>query len=135
VAPLEGLWWADDPATFVTRDKAAWKWTMLISQPPWMTDADLESARDAAAAKKKRPVIERVRVVALSEGTSAQLLHIGSYDDEGPRLADLHDKFLAEHGLDFNGLHHEIYLSDPRRTEPAKLRTVLRQPVKPVNTA
>jgi hypothetical protein len=71
-----------------------------------------------------------VRVVSLSEGPSAQLLHIGPYDDEGPKLARLHDEFMAEHGLEFNGLHHEIYLSDARRTEPAKLKTVLRQPVK-----
>jgi hypothetical protein len=79
--------------------------------------------------------VGEVRVVALSEGRSAQLPHIGSYDDEGPKLADLHNRFLAEHGLDFNGRHHEIYLSDPRRTAPAKLKTILRQPVKPAYTA
>ncbi|WP_117208034.1 GyrI-like domain-containing protein [Allorhizocola rhizosphaerae] len=131
VAPLEGLWWADDPSTFVARQKAAWKWTMLISQPPWITDADIESAKRTALAKKKLPAIERVRVVSLSEGPSAQLLHIGSYDDEGPKLARLHEEFMTRHGLDFNGRHHEIYISDPRRTEPAKLKTILRQPVKP----
>ena len=132
VGPLEGLWWADDPSTFVTRDKAAWKWTMLISLPPWISDADVEAARQSALAKKKLPAIEKVRVVTLSEGPSAQLLHLGPYDDEGPALAQLHHEFFAEHGLDFHGPHHEIYLSDPRRTEPAKLKTVLRQPVKPM---
>ena len=129
VGPLEGLWWADDPTTFVTREKAAWSWTMLISQPPWLTEADVASAVQAALAKKKRPAIERVRSLSLSEGPSAQLLHIGSYDDEGPRLAQLHNEFFVQHGLDFNGLHHEIYLSDPRRTPPEKLKTILRQPV------
>ncbi|MDV7266782.1 GyrI-like domain-containing protein, partial [Rhodococcus oxybenzonivorans] len=62
---------------------------------------------------------------------SVQILHLGSYDDEAPTLARLHDEFMPEHGLVFNGDHHEIYLSDPRRTAPAKLRTVLRQPVRP----
>lgn len=135
VAPLEGLWWADDPSTFVVREKAAWKWTMLISQPSWITDGDVEAAKQSALAKKKLPAIERVCVGCLSEGPSAQLLHTGSYDDEGPKLAHLHHEFLAKHGLDLNGLHHEIYLSDPRRTEPAKWKTILRQPVKPASTA
>jgi len=129
VSPLEGLWWADDPSTFVTRKKSEWKWTMLISQPPWVTGADIEAAKRSALAKKKLPPIEQVRGVSLSEGTSAQLLHIGSYDDEGPKLANLHDEFLTEQGLILNGPHHEIYLSDARRTEPAKLKTILRQPV------
>ena len=130
VAPLEGLWWADDPTTFATRDKARWKWTMLISQPPWLTDTDIEAAKRSALAKKKLPAIDLIRMLTLSDGTSAQLLHTGSYEDEGPKLAYLHEKFLAEHGLAVNGLHHEIYLSDARRTEPAKLKTILRQPVK-----
>ena len=129
VSPLEGLWWADDPSTFVTRTKSQWKWTMLISQPPWITDADIETAKGSALAKKTLPPIGQVRVISLSEGTSAQLLHIGSYDDEGPKLARLHDEFLSAHGLTLRGRHHEIYLSDARRTEPAKLRTILRQPV------
>lgn len=131
VGPLEGLWWAADPAAFVKRDKASWSWTMLISQPPWITQADIDDAKRAALAKKKLPTIDRVRVVELAEGPSAQLLHTGSYDDEAPKLADLHGRFFAEYGLDFNGLHHEIYLSDSRRTQPAKLKTVVRQPVKP----
>lgn len=133
VGPLEGLWWADDPTTFITRQKSAWKWTLLIHQPPWITEADVATARQSALAKKRRPAIERVRFLTLSEGRSAQLLHLGSYDDEGPKLAQLHDQFLAAHGLTFNGHHHEIYLGDPRRTAPEKLRTVLRQPVKPAS--
>ena len=138
VGPLEGLWWADDPRTFVTREKAAWKWTMLVSLPPWLADDDgngngngnVDAAKAVALAKKKLPAIEKVRVVELNEGRCAQVLHVGPYDDEGPKLAQLHGAFFAEHGLTFNGLHHEIYLSDPRRVEPAKLKTILRQPVK-----
>jgi hypothetical protein len=129
VGPLEGLWWSDDPEVFVTRVKDAWQWRMLISQPDWISDDHIDEARQAALAKKKLPTIAEVRRETLHEGTSAQVLHIGSYDDEGPVLAALHDGFLAANNLRMSGHHHEIYLSDPRRTGPAKLRTVLRQPV------
>jgi hypothetical protein len=129
VAPLEGLWYADDTAVFTGGAKAQWRWTLLISQPDWLTDAAIGQAIAAAGAKKKLPALARVRTEALDEGLSAQLLHVGSYDDEAPALAALHDEFLAANGLRFNGRHHEVYLSDPRRTEPARLKTVLRQPV------
>jgi len=129
VGPLEGLWWSDDPAVFVSRVKDAWQWRMLISQPDWISDDLIDEARQAALAKKKVPTIADVRRETLHEGTSAQLLHVGPYDDEGPALARLHDEYLAANNLRMSGHHHEIYLGDPRRTEPAKLRTVLRQPV------
>lgn len=130
VGPLEGLWWADDMSTFVTRQKDAWFWKMLISLPPWMADSDVEAAKRAAVAKKQLAAIERVSVTCLSEGLCAQLLHIGAYDDEGPKLARLHDEMLGRLRLELDGTHHEIYLSDPRRTAAAKLKTILRQPVK-----
>ncbi|MFD0854657.1 GyrI-like domain-containing protein [Actinomadura adrarensis] len=129
VGPLEGLWWSDDPEVFITRDKDAWHWRMLISQPGWITEDHIDEARRAALAKKGLPAISTVRHQALHEGTSAQLLHVGPYDDEGPVLARLHHEYLAANDLRMTGLHHEIYLSDPRRTAPAKLKTVLRQPV------
>lgn len=134
VAPLEGLWRADDPATFVTREKSAWSWTMLIAQPDWVDDELAAAAVESARAKAKggRPGLERLRLVELREGTCVQILHLGSYDDEAPTLARLHDEWMPQHGLTFNGDHHEIYLSDARRTAPEKLRTVLRQPVRPV---
>ncbi len=134
VAPLEGLWRADDPSTFVTREKGAWSWTMLIAQPDWVDDALVAAAVGSARAKAKgeRPGLERLRLVELREGTCVQILHLGSYDDEAPTLARLHDEWMPQHGLTFNGDHHEIYLSDARRTVPEKLRTVLRQPVRPV---
>jgi hypothetical protein len=129
VGPLEGLWWADDPSVFTARAKDSWHWEMIISQPEWV-DADMIAAgKKTALGKKKLSAIERVEPVQLHEGRSAQVLHLGSYEDETPVLARLHHEFFAQHKLDFNGLHHEIYLSDPRRTEPAKLKTVLRQPV------
>lgn len=132
VAPLEGLWRADDPSAFAARDKASWDWTMLISQPDWITKAQVRSAIDKASAKKPSQALERLRMLSLAEGASVQILHIGSYDDEAPTLHRLHHEYLPAHGLTFNGDHHEIYLSDARRTAPEKLKTILRQPVRPV---
>lgn len=131
VGPLEGLWRADDPQSFVTRDKQAWSWTMLISQPDWITEDMVRAALAEAAKKKDNPALAGVRLISLTEGKSVQILHIGSYDDEAPTLDRLHRRYLPDNGLTFNGDHHEIYLSDARRTEPAKLKTILRQPVKP----
>jgi len=131
VGPLEGLWRADDPAAFVTRDKASWSWTMLIAQPEWVDEALVAEAAAAVRAKGEKAALGRLRLERLNEGMSVQILHIGSYDDEAPTLARLHDEWMPQHGLTFNGDHHEIYLSDARRTAPAKLRTILRQPVRP----
>ncbi|CRK62008.1 hypothetical protein [Alloactinosynnema sp. L-07] len=131
VGPLEGLWRADDPAAFVARRKEAWAWTMMISQPDWITEDMVRAAIDNVAKKKANPALADVRLLTLIEGTCVQILHIGSYDDETPTLDRLHNHYLPENGLNFNGDHHEIYLSDARRTAPAKLKTILRQPVKP----
>jgi Uncharacterized conserved protein len=129
VGPLEGLWSADDPSAFVTRAKGEWTWTMMIVQPEWITDAMVEEALQRASEKRDLPAADRLRFERYAEGLSVQILHVGSYDDEGPVLERLHREFMPANGLAFNGRHHEIYLSDPRKTEPAKLRTVLRQPV------
>lgn len=131
VSPLEGLWWADDPAAFTARAKDTWHWTMLISQPDWITPPMIDAAKHMALEKKQLPAIGTVHHMALHEGRCAQALHIGSYDNEGPLLADLHGAYLADNGLDYAGLHHEVYLSDPRRTDPTRLKTILRQPVRP----
>lgn len=130
VGPLEGLWSAEDLEVFQTRDKSAWDWTMMIVQPDWITP-ELVDEGLAAAAKKHLPTLDRVRFERYAEGRSAQILHVGSYDDEGPTLARLHAEFLPAHALIPTGRHHEIYLSDPRKTEPSKLKTILRQPVAP----
>jgi len=130
VAPLEGLWRADDPAAFVTREKDAWRWTMLISQPDWIGDEMIEEAKAEVTRKKGYPAVPQLRSLTLREGLSVQILHIGPYDDEGPTLARLHDEFMPANGLAFNGDHHEIYLGDPRKSAPERLKTILRQPVK-----
>jgi hypothetical protein len=128
VMPLEGLWWADDMTTFLTREKDRWSWRMLIRQPDWLDERTLATAVEQVHAKGRDPE-GRLRPVELTEGRCLQTLHVGSYDDEGPILAYLHDEYLPAHGLRPVGLHHEIYLSDARRVAPEKLRTILRQPV------
>ena len=130
VGPLEALWRAADLGAFVARDKDAWDWTAMIVQPDWITDEMVAAAVEDAGAKKPLPALDRLSFVSLTEGTSVQILHVGSYDDEAPTLARLHEEYMPAHGLTFNGDHHEIYLSDARRTPPARRKTILRQPVR-----
>jgi hypothetical protein len=132
VGPLEGLWTSADPAAFTARAKADWDWTMLIPLPDAVAADDVAQGLAAAAARKPDLPVDRVRPLRLHEGRALQVLHVGPYDDEGPTLARLHDEVMPSLGLTWNGPHHEIYLSDPRRAAPATLRTVLRQPVRPV---
>lgn len=129
VPPLEGLWWADDPADFVARRKERWRWTMMIMAPDFLDQAMFNTAVRKSAKKMGEPPAT-LRMETYDEGLSLQILHIGSYDDEAPILARLHDEVMPSQSLTFAGNHHEIYLSDPRRTPSAKLKTILRQPVK-----
>jgi hypothetical protein len=131
VPPLEGLWWAQDMESFKTREKDKWSWTMMIMVPDFVERTMAEEAVAAATAKKDLPAIGGLRLEELHEGRAAQTMHIGSYDEEGPILKYLHEEFLPANGLVESGRHHEIYLGDPRKTAPEKLRTVLRQPVRP----
>lgn len=134
VMPLEGLWWSDDMASFTSaRDKSRWSWTMMSLVPDWLGVEHVERARAAVAEKASSSALARLRLEELSEGLSVQTLHLGSYDDEAPVLAEMHDRFIPESGLRMRGLHHEIYLGDPRRTAPERLRTILRQPVQPAH--
>ncbi|WP_127500616.1 GyrI-like domain-containing protein [Actinoplanes solisilvae] len=124
VMPLEGLWWAEDMQTFTAaRDKTRWDWTLMIMVPDWIDAGLFEDVRSEVDGHPA------VRLETLAEGRCVQTLHIGSYDDEGPVLARMHEEFIAAQGLRMVGKHHEIYLSDARRTAPEKLRTILRQPV------
>ena len=129
VPPLEGLWWADDPTDFVARRKDNWHWTMMIMAPDFVTRAMFDDAV-AKSVKKLGEAPDTLRLEPLDEGKCLQVLHVGSYEDEGSILAHLHDVEMPGRGLTFNGHHHEIYLSDARRTDPPKLRTILRQPVR-----
>lgn len=133
VPPLEALWWADDLAHFTAaRDKTRWQWTVLNLVPDWLTGEHVEAAREAVARKGGAPALAELRLEPLAEGLCVQTLHVGPYDDEGPVLAQMHDEVIPARGLAMTGRHHEIYLSDARRTAPAKLRTILRQPVRRV---
>jgi hypothetical protein len=131
VSPLEGLWWADDMAEFSAARKAAWHWTMMIAQPAVVTPLRLERAIEEVRGKRQLAAIDRVRLERFEEGLAAQVLYIGPYHAEGPTIERLH-AFIRDHGLTFDGRsqrHHEIYLGDPRRAAPEKLRTIIRQPV------
>jgi hypothetical protein len=131
VPPLEALWWSDDPGSFVRREKDRWQWTVMIMAPVFVTTSMFEDAVARTLAKRTdRPAT--LRFEPYVEGRSLQILHIGSYDDEGPLLARLHDAVMPELGVTFAGPHHEVYLSDPRKTEPAKLKTILRQPIRAI---
>ena len=130
VMPLEGLWWADDMDAFTRRrDKSQWDWTLMLMTPDWLTREHVDAARATVARKGGAPALGAVRLAELDEGLSVQTLHVGSYDDEAPVLEAMHHTFIPANGLRMTGKHHEIYLSDPRRTAPEKLRTLLRQPV------
>ena len=133
VPPLEGLWWAEDMASFTdARDKTVWDWTMMLAVPDWLGEQDVTAAVAAVRAKKTPPArLDDLHVRVLDEGFCVQTLHIGPFDAEGPVLEEMHSEFIPAQGLQMTGRHHEIYLSDPRRAAPEKLRTILRQPVRP----
>ena len=131
VMPLEGLWWAEDMQDFSANNKDTWKWTVFIVQPDFVTQEAFNSAIEEVKAKKDLPTLSNVKFGTIDEGLSVQILHIGSFADEGPTIARLH-KFAKNNGFSFDGLtqkHHEIYLSDFRKTALEKLRTIIRQPV------
>jgi hypothetical protein len=128
VPPLEGLWWAGEMDAFSTQDKDAWKWTAMIMQPEAVTQELVDEALQEVAEKKDPPALPKVRFESYAEGLSVQIMHIGPYSEEGPTIQKLH-AFAEEKGYQLRGKHHEIYLSDPRRTKPDRLNTVIRQPV------
>jgi hypothetical protein len=128
--PLEGQWWTPDMATFSTDDKSQWNWTMMIVLPAQATAQVVDDARVAAERKHPQAPLDRVRLERFAEGRCAQVLHVGPYSEEGPTVAALH-AFIAANDCALTGRHHEIYLGDPRRTAPGRLRTILRQPVAP----
>jgi len=129
VMPLEGLWWAEDMREFTTADKRNWLWTAMIMQPPVVTAELFERAVEQVAAKQSPRLLGDVRFERYDEGRAAQVLYLGPFSGEAPTIERLH-AFIAEQGgrLEAAKHHHEIYLSDPRRTEPSKLKTIIRQP-------
>jgi hypothetical protein len=129
VMPLESLWWADDMSDFERDNRDKWKWTAMIMQPAFITATTLKAAKAELVRKKKDlPAMDKVRLEDLTQGACAQVLHTGPWSEEHPTIMGLH-AYIAETGKEPRGKHHEIYLSDPRRTAPEKLRTILRQPM------
>jgi hypothetical protein len=130
VGPLEGVWWAEDMAAFDRERKGDWNWTMMIAQPDAVSPDRFELACKVARRKKQLPAIARARLERFEEGACAQVLHHGPFSAEGPTILELH-AFIQEQGHSFDGKfqkHHEIYLSDPRRSAPEKWKTIIRQP-------
>ncbi|MCP4072625.1 MAG: hypothetical protein GY742_12965 [Hyphomicrobiales bacterium] len=127
VMPLEGLWWADDMAVFTSDDKSEWKWTMMMMQPDFITSQLVEEIIDAVKIKKNPAALPLVRFEEFHEGLCAQTLHIGPFSEEGPTIERVHE-FIDAKG-ERRGKHHEIYLSDIRRADPAKWKTIIRQPM------
>jgi hypothetical protein len=127
VMPLEGLWWCDEPTPFALQDRSGWQWRMMIPLAPQLVGAQADAVIYAAInTRRERSVeVERFR---LDEGDVVQIMHRGPWVEESATLTVLH-RHLADNRLVARGHHHEIYLSDPGRTVPARLRTILRQPV------
>lgn len=129
VFPLQGLWWAADMNAFVSGEKSAWDWTMMIAQPDWVSPKNIADAKVKAAAKVGKAVLDKVRFETYDEGLVVQLLHIGPYSAEGPNIARMH-AFAKDMGYQLSGKHHEIYMGNPQRSAPEKLKTIIRQPIR-----
>jgi hypothetical protein len=128
--PLEGLWWADDMDDFIAGNRDRLKWRMMIVTADWVDDDMFEDAV-ALASERLGEVPATLRLDRFHEGRCVQIMHVGDYRKEAAALAQrLHGDFLPQHGLVPNGHHHEIYLTDPSRIAPERMRTVLRQPVR-----
>ncbi|MCX6430647.1 MAG: GyrI-like domain-containing protein [Actinobacteria bacterium] len=130
VPPLEGLWWAKNMKVFESGNKDQWLWTMMIMIPDHVPTKLVETAIATAQDKKTELDFSKLRVEAFTEGLSVQIMYVGAYKDEAPVIHELHNGYLPANGLIPNGKHHEIYLSDPRKTAASKLKTIIRQPVK-----
>ncbi len=128
VMPLEGLWWADDMNDFTEGNKDAWKWTSMIMQPKYVANSLIDQAIVEVGRKKDLVALDKVRFESFREGLVAQVMHLGSYSDEAPTIERLH-RYIEENGYQLAGKHHEIYLSDPQRSAPEKLKTIIRQPI------
>jgi hypothetical protein len=133
VCKMEGLWWTENQATwnFIDQPKSEWCWKLLIRTPDFIGQENLKTTVEELRKKGKEGDFEDIKLEIFDEGLSVQALHIGPYADETPLIMAMHD-LAQEQGYEFSGLHHEIYLSDPRKVDPSKLKTILRHPIKKV---
>jgi hypothetical protein len=128
VGPLEGLWWNDDPNQFSLNNKDIWKWTAMIVQPESVKEELVQEAFKTVEKKKKLASLSKIRLERFREGLSVQTLFIGPYSEEVPTIKKIYE-FIEKQGYKSAGKHHEIYLSNPKKTTPEKLKTIIRQPV------
>ena len=127
VMPLEGLWWMDDMTQFSVERKDDWLWTMMMMQPEYVTETLFAEAVVQVQKKKNLAALSQIRWQPFAEGYAAQIMHLGPFSEEGPTVDRLHAFIDKRSGL--RGKHHEIYLSDIRKANPQKWRTVIRQPM------
>jgi len=132
VMPLEGLWWMEDMSKDFMENREDWLWTSMIMQPGFISKAMVDEAASQLRHKKNPVALDKIRFEEYQEGLAAQIMHLGPYAEEGPVIKKMHD-YIDQNGYKRRGKHHEIYLSDPRRTAPEKMKTILRQPVIPLN--
>jgi len=129
VPKLEGLWWVKSNKPALEVPHSEWYWKLLIRMPDFVTSEILKKAKEEVFKKKELELIKQIKFEKMKEGKCVQILHIGSYSIEPESLAKMR-KIMEEKNFIENGLHHEIYLSDPRRVPEEKRKTILRQPVK-----
>ena len=128
VMPLEGLWWVKSGEEFSLDKKDNWAWTSMIMQPELVSESDVAEAKIQLEQKKNPPALSKVRFESFKEGLAVQIMHIGPYSEEKPTIEKLH-AFAENEGYSLHDKHHEIYIGDPRKSAPDKLRTVIRQPI------
>jgi hypothetical protein len=128
VLPLEGLWWMDDMTQFSAQRKDEWKWTAMIMQPKYVTEADVKEAIEQVHKKKNPAALSKLRFEKFHEGNSAQIMYFGPYANEGSTIQKIHAQIKSS-GHTLSGKHHEIYLNNPAATAPEKLKTIIRQPM------
>lgn len=128
VMPLEGLWWSDDMSSFTSNARSRWKWTMMILQPHFVDEAVIHAAIAEVKRRKALPGVDALRLETFTEGLCAQILHVGPFTEEGPTIQRVHDFIEGRSAL--TGKHHEIHLSDIRRADPSRWKTIIRQPMR-----
>ncbi|MEI6613255.1 GyrI-like domain-containing protein [Polynucleobacter sp.] len=127
VPPLSGLWWMGDNTSFDIEKRDEWEWTAMIMQPHFVTEKLVDQAKEMLKKKKDNPMTDKVEFKPFEEGNTVQMMHVGPYSNEGETIQKIFD-YIHENGYKLSGKHHEIYLGDPRRSAPEKLKTIIRHP-------
>ncbi len=129
VPKLEGLWWVKSNKPALKAPRSEWYWELLIRMPDFATSEIIKNAKEEVFKKKDLDLIKEIKFKTINENKCVQIMHVGPYATE-PETIQKIKNFIKQNGYTENGLHHEIYLSDPRKTVPEKMKTILRQPIK-----